>query len=198
MSIDKEIIKNAHCKYFEGQTGQCQAKEFIRCNPINCKLYTIDELSTILDLQKQLQRKEQDAIQQSKLCSEYRKEVINLREQLERKEQKLKHLQEDYTELEQRHNESYQEFIRLKQECEELKEKYNEYVKTHHYNNAEFKQERDSLIQEIQYNNRYKRVLEKIEEMVKSDIQECINYDDCYRARKQMELYLDIINEVKE
>lgn len=95
--MKKEIIKNAHCKYFEGQTGLCQAKEFKRCNPINCKTYTIDELSTILDLQKQLQHKEQ----------------------------KLKHLQEDYAELEQRHSESYQELIRLKQECEKLIEKLN-------------------------------------------------------------------------
>ena len=44
-------LKNVHCVYFEGQTGQCRAKEFTRCNPINCKLYTIDELSTIVDLQ---------------------------------------------------------------------------------------------------------------------------------------------------
>ncbi len=64
---DKVIIKNAHCKYFEGQTGLCQAKEFKRCNPINCSLYTIDELSTIKDLQQQLQRKEQE-------CEELRKE----------------------------------------------------------------------------------------------------------------------------
>lgn len=53
-------LKNAHCVYFEGQTGLCQAKEFKKCNPINCELYTIDELSTILDLQKKLQAKEQE------------------------------------------------------------------------------------------------------------------------------------------
>ena len=47
-------LKNAHCTYFEGQTGLCKAKEFTRCNPVGCKLYTIDELSTIVDLQKQL------------------------------------------------------------------------------------------------------------------------------------------------
>lgn len=53
-------IRNAHCTYFEGQTGLCKAKEFVKCNPVNCKLYTIDELSTILDLQEQLKRKEQE------------------------------------------------------------------------------------------------------------------------------------------
>lgn len=47
-------LKNAHCAYFVGQTGLCKAKEFTRCNPVNCKLYTIDELSTIVDLQEQL------------------------------------------------------------------------------------------------------------------------------------------------
>mgnify|MGYP007054417594 CR=1 FL=1 len=55
---DKIIIKNAHCKFFEGQTGLCRAKEFTKCNPVNCKLYTIDELSTILELQEKLQAKE--------------------------------------------------------------------------------------------------------------------------------------------
>ena len=53
-------IRNAHCAYFEGQTGLCRAKEFVRCNPVNCKLYTIDELSTILELQQKLQAKEQE------------------------------------------------------------------------------------------------------------------------------------------
>ena len=56
----KPKIKNAHCIYFEGQTGLCQAKEFEKCNSVNCKLYSIDELSTILNLQKQLQAKEQE------------------------------------------------------------------------------------------------------------------------------------------
>jgi hypothetical protein len=53
-------LKNAPCVYYEGQTGLCKAKEFVKCNPVNCKLYTIDELSTIVDLQEQLKRKEQE------------------------------------------------------------------------------------------------------------------------------------------
>lgn len=53
-------IRNAHCVYFEGQTGLCKAKEFVKCNPVNCKLYAIDELSTIVDLQEQLKRKEKE------------------------------------------------------------------------------------------------------------------------------------------
>ena len=56
----KPKLKNAHCVYFEGQTGLCRAKEFVKCNPVNCELYTIDELSTILDLQEQLKHKEQE------------------------------------------------------------------------------------------------------------------------------------------
>lgn len=53
-------IRNIHCAYFEGQTGLCKVKEFVKCNPINCKLYTMDELSTIVDLQEKLQAKEQE------------------------------------------------------------------------------------------------------------------------------------------
>ena len=53
-------MRNAHCTYYEGQTGLCKAKEFVKCNPVNCKLYTIDELSTIVDLQEQLKAKEQE------------------------------------------------------------------------------------------------------------------------------------------
>ncbi len=55
----KPKLKNAYCAYFEGQTGLCRAKEFKKCNPVNCKLYTVDELSTILDLQEQLQAEQQ-------------------------------------------------------------------------------------------------------------------------------------------
>lgn len=61
-------IRNAHCVYFEGQTGLCKAKEFVKCNPVNCKLYTIDELSTIVDLQEKLQTKEQE-------CEELKKQL---------------------------------------------------------------------------------------------------------------------------
>lgn len=68
---DKTIIKNAHCKFFEGQTGLCQAKEFTKCNPVNCKLYTIDELSTILELQDKLKRKENE-------CEELKQELQEL------------------------------------------------------------------------------------------------------------------------
>lgn len=137
--------------------------------------------------------------------------------QLQRKTQELEQLQEDYTELELRHNDSYKEFLKLKQECEERKEIFKEYAKSPHYNNTEFKQERDSLIQEIQYNNRYKQALEKIEEILKcyanssmGELQpngtykyifgnslingkKCIHYD----PRKAQE-GLKIINEVKD
>ncbi len=67
---DKIIIKNAHCVYFEGQTGLCKAKEFTKCNPVNCKLYTIDELSTILGLQNRNAKLEQE-------CEELKKQLQN-------------------------------------------------------------------------------------------------------------------------
>lgn len=65
---DKIIIKNAHCKFFEGQTGLCKVKEFTKCNPVNCKLYTIDELSTILGLQNRNAKLEQE-------CEELKREI---------------------------------------------------------------------------------------------------------------------------
>lgn len=83
------------------------------------------------------------------------------------------------------------------QECEELKEKYNQYVKSHHYNNAEFEQERNSLIQEIQYKNRYKQALEKIEEIVNEP---CIDTGECKSCKCNCEHkdILNITNEVKD
>lgn len=64
-------LKNAHCAYFEGQTGLCKAKEFTRCNPVNCKLYTIDELSTIVDLQEQLDQLKAELEQMTALKDTY-------------------------------------------------------------------------------------------------------------------------------
>lgn len=77
-----------------------------------------------------------------------------------------------------------------KQECKELKEKHNEYVKTHHYNNAEFKQERDSLIQEISHKNHYKQALERIEKIIKTKIKIDKHSSNVFDA------ILSIINEV--
>lgn len=69
--MSENKIRNAHCTYFEGQTGLCKAKEFVKCNPVNCKLYTIDELSTILDLQEQLKHKEQE-------CEKLKTQILSL------------------------------------------------------------------------------------------------------------------------
>ena len=74
-------LKNAHCTYFEGQTGLCKAKEFTRCNPVGCKLYTIDELSTIVDLQEQLdQLKEKN--EELKTCYKNNLEVLRHEEKV--------------------------------------------------------------------------------------------------------------------
>lgn len=67
-------IRNAHCAYYEGQTGLCRAKEFVKCNPVNCKLYTIDELSTIVDLQDKLQAKEKECEE----LKQWKKDAENL------------------------------------------------------------------------------------------------------------------------
>ena len=75
----KPKLKNAHCTYFEGQTGLCKAKEFTRCNPVGCKLYTIDELSTIVDLQEQLNQLKKDNEQLKK----YRSALEEIREDME-------------------------------------------------------------------------------------------------------------------
>lgn len=40
--------------------------------------------------------------------------------------------------------------------------------------------------------------LDEIERLTKINIQECIDFDDCYRAREQMKVTLQIIKEVKE
>lgn len=76
----KPKLKNAHCAYFEGQTGLCRAKEFKKCNPVNCKLYTVDELSTILDLQEQLKRKEQECEISQHYNDELTKYIVSIGE----------------------------------------------------------------------------------------------------------------------
>lgn len=68
MNMSKYELKNVHCTYFEGQTGLCKAKEFVKCNPVNCKLYIIDELSTIKVLQEKLKYKEKEC---EKLKTQY-------------------------------------------------------------------------------------------------------------------------------
>lgn len=68
MNMSKYEFKNVHCTYFEGQTGLCQAKEFVKCNPVNCKLYIIDELTTIKVLQEKLKYKEKEC---EKLKTQY-------------------------------------------------------------------------------------------------------------------------------
>lgn len=70
----KPKLENAHCVYFEGQTGQCRAKEFTKCNPVNCKLYTIDELSTIVDLQNRNTKLKQEYEELNKIVKAQREE----------------------------------------------------------------------------------------------------------------------------
>lgn len=69
--MSKDKIRNVHCTYFEGQTGLCQAKEFVKCNPVNCKLYIIDELTTIKVLQEKLKYKEKE-------CEKLKTQILSL------------------------------------------------------------------------------------------------------------------------
>ena len=113
----KPKLKNAHCVYFDGQTELCKAKEFTRCNPIGCKLYTIDELSTIVDLQQQLDqlKSKNDELEkwkenvinlfdktcrckylneESTYCSFYNKECIAINQCLYKNQQSLTEIKE--------------------------------------------------------------------------------------------------------
>lgn len=92
-------IRNGHCTYFEGQTGLCNAKEFTRCNPINCKLYTMDELSTIVELQQKLQAKEQECEKLKQRLEYYIEKTTQLLDDIDNKDRFNTELQEECEEL---------------------------------------------------------------------------------------------------
>lgn len=92
--------------------------------------------------------------------------------------------------------EGYEIVDELKQECEELKEKYKEYVNFHNYSNAEFEQERDSLIQEILYKKHYRKALEELEE--EADNQNKRWCKAWLKVRRQRTRYLKALEEVEE
>lgn len=46
-------------------------------------------------------------------------------------------------------------------------------------------------------NEKYKNYIKDIERILKINIQECIDNDDCYRARKQMQYIIEIINTIE-
>jgi len=114
-------LKNAHCVYFEGQTGLCRAKEFKRCNPVNCNLYTIDELSTILDLQQQLQAEQQKVKELEKDL-----EIAKINYANEMDYQKMyKQAFEEIREVAENFENSYGSFLEIEQilqKCEVLDE----------------------------------------------------------------------------
>ena len=107
--MSENKIRNAHCVYFEGQTGLCKAKEFVKCNPVNCKLYTIDELSTILDLQEQLKHKEQE-------CEKLKTQTSNFMNG----EYCADGCKKMYKQFAKAHNNLVEENKKLKQECQNL------------------------------------------------------------------------------
>lgn len=172
--MSKNKIRNAHCAYFEGQTGLCKAKEFVKCNPLNCKLYTIDELSTILDLQEQLKRKEQE-------CEE-------LKEKLER--------QKDYTITYKSY--IYEEEKQLKkqlqakeQECEKLKTQYNCYACGTCKGKEDYRNMKRHCENSIKANHRYKQSLDEIEKYIKGSSGYYIPYG-------AIEIIQYIINKAKD
>lgn len=44
---------------------------------------------------------------------------------------------------------------------------------------------------------KYKQCIHEIERLTKIHIQECIDNDDCYRAREQMKIILQLIKQAK-
>lgn len=174
---DKTIIKNAHCKFFEGQTGLCNAKEFTKCNPVNCKLYTIDELSTILELQDKLARKEQE-------CEELKKEINGYKIISEQIKQEV---QEDVTcESRECGCDSYEECIEcLKNTILNIIDEGNDFVQGR------------VICKEC---GKYKKALEEIESLCKNEacapckeLEENDHCDECHGK-----IILDIINKAKE
>lgn len=144
--MSKNKIRNAHCTYYEGQTGLCKAKEFVKCNPVNCKLYTIDELSTILDLQEQLNHKEQE-------CEELKTQTSNFMNG----EYCANGCKKMHKQFKKVHNNLVEENKKLKQECEELKENnYNLNMSMYQYRSTQ------------KENDRYKQALDEIEEYINS------------------------------
>ena len=67
----------------------CQAKEFKKCNPVHCELYTIDELSTILDLQEKIKAKEQEIEEIKKYLGISNKTIMQRLEELQEYRDKL-------------------------------------------------------------------------------------------------------------
>lgn len=129
-------MRNAHCTYYEGQTGLCKAKEFVKCNPVNCKLYTIDELSTIVDLQEQLKAKEY----YQKECEELKKE----RDTLSATRNKLL---DDLWVVEENLKDYTEHFNKASDELDQLKAE-NDKLKSELHSKVEFIQEQRNIIDE--------------------------------------------------
>lgn len=129
-------IRNAHCVYFEGQTGLCKAKEFVKCNPVNCKLYTIDELSTIVDLQEQLKRKTQECERLKSELSETIGAIDNVRKAKEYYQQECEELKKG--------NE------KLKAQIENEKQALQIYIDNLNQACLDLNQENDDLLNKLQ------------------------------------------------
>lgn len=209
--MSKNKIRNAHCTYYEGQTGLCKAKEFVKCNPVNCKLYTIDELSTILDLQEQLKRKEQE-------CEKLKTQILSLQTMEIEENKKLK---QKITEL----NQEGQNFINtqyhLKNELKKYKKAVHKYkvilqgrIDRLHLSRRELLRELNSIpkkiactsgvlkvpldkfnsaIQVINNEDRYKKAIDKIEEIAGGTY-----YETEQTVKFKMQDIQDIINRTKE
>lgn len=81
--------------------------------------------------------------------------------------------------------------IQLNKEIDELRaenEKLKNCDKTHIYKQARVNFEKQK---------KYRQCIDEIERLTKMNIQECIDSDDCYRAREQMKVTLQIIKQAK-
>ncbi len=155
--MSKNKIRNAHCTYYEGQTGLCKAKEFVKCNPVNCKLYTIDELSTILDLQEQLKNKEQEYKELKKEIKKWKHQADlgsdttdKLAEKFQSKEQECEKLKTQILLLQTM---EIEENKKLKQKITELNQECQNFINTQYHLKNELKKYKKAV-------HKYKVVLQ--------------------------------------
>lgn len=91
-----------------------------------------------------------------------------------------------------------QEIYLLNKELDQLNAEKEQYKKQIRFDEAGIKLLEgsvESLQQQIQ---QYRQCIDEIERLTKMNIQECIDFDDCYRAREQMKIVLQLIKQVKK
>ena len=87
----------------------------------------------------------------------------------------------------------------VKDDYKKLLEETNRYVETHYYNNAEFEQERNAFINEVEKNRKLKQTLTEIKDFFKEECLICkenyinITGEICKECK-----YQDILKKINE